>query len=152
MYSFALEYVAVWHVDANVEQHLCDCDALDKKWESVRRSLEAVECDERDAVEYAERDDIMQADDAGANEIELCARRSDHGGLIADCARQEGECARMAVLLSGFVLLLMPEGSGGEFMDDDAILNSFLNADESGHKLREMAPKCRGFLYVCGTC
>ena len=43
MYGLPLQDVAVWYVDANVEQRLCNGYALDKEQESVCCSLEAIE-------------------------------------------------------------------------------------------------------------
>lgn len=111
MYGFALEDIAVWNVDENIEQRLCDSYALDKQRNSIGRSLEAIERDEADGVENADRDDVMQADYAEADEVKLSLRSPNHGGLFADAVRSEGGRARLTVLLGSFVLAT---GFGGD--------------------------------------
>ena len=117
MYGFALEDVAVWDVDEDIEQRLCDSYALNKAWDSIGCSLEAIERDEADSVEDAERDDIMQADYAEADEVKLSLRSPNHGRLFADAVRLEGGRARLAVLLGGFVLVM--SFAGDEDIDEN---------------------------------
>lgn len=111
MYGFALEDIAVWNVDENIEQRLCDSYALDKERNSIGRSLEAIERDKADGVENADRDDVVQADYAEADEVKLSLRSPNHGGLFADAVRLEGGRARLTVLLGSFVLAT---GFGGD--------------------------------------
>lgn len=80
MYGFALQDETVWYVDAKVEQGLCNRYALNNERETVCGGLEAMQCNEANGVEKAERDDIMQEDYASSNEVELSLRRSDHCG------------------------------------------------------------------------
>ena len=69
----------------------------------------------------------MQADYAGANEVKLCLRRSDHGGLIADSVRLEEGRASLVVLLRSFVLV--PADGADEFIEGNP--QSFADAEES---------------------
>jgi hypothetical protein len=59
----------------------------------------------------------MQADYAGANEVKLSLRSSDHGGLIADTTRLKLTGASLAVLLRSFVL--SEESRADEFMEEN---------------------------------
>jgi len=74
----ALEVGAVWEKDEEVEEGLGDRDGFDNKRNGKPRSPQAVDSDERQGVEDAERGEVVEADDAGADEDVLEAGVVNH--------------------------------------------------------------------------
>jgi len=59
VHSFTLQMASIWQVYKKIEDRLCYCDGFDEDGESISCSLEAVEGDEQDTIEYAKRYDVV---------------------------------------------------------------------------------------------